>query len=117
MFYEVAPSNHKFAQKGPYILETINLFILPIVVAEAVRRCMKLNLANTWDHLFYYGWNILLCLCSGHIVTTIVASLLMKEIPQVSISYTLMMAICYSVVCFLANLIFKNVSMKVDYKK
>ena len=97
-------------------METINLFILPIVVAEAVRRCMKLNLANTWDHLFYYGWNILLCLCSGHIATTIVASLLMKEIPQVSISYTLVMAVCYSVICFLANLIFKNISMKVDYK-
>ena len=77
---------------------------------------MKLSLSDSWDHLFYYGWNILLCLCSGHAILTVVESLLLKEIPQASISYTLMMAICYSVVCFLANLIFKNVSMNVFSK-
>lgn len=98
-------------------METLNLFLLPVVVAEAVRRCMKLSLTDVWDHLFYYGWNILLCLLSGHIITTVIRALVLKDVQFNSVSYTLLMAVLYSLICFLANLIFKNVSVKVDYEK
>lgn len=77
---------------------------------------MKLTLSNVCDYIFYYGWNILLCLWSGHFITTAVQSLLLKEVPTASISYSMLMAICYSVVCFLANLILKNISLKVEYR-
>lgn len=97
-------------------METINLIILPVVVAEAVRRCMKLTLSGICDYIFYYGWNVLLCLLSGHFITSVIQSLLLKEIPQLSVTYTLLMALCYSIVCFLANLILKNISLKVEYR-
>lgn len=98
-------------------METLNLFLLPVVVAEAVRRCMKLRLTDVWDHLFYYGWNILLCLLSGHVITTVIRSLILQDIAFNSVSYSLLMVVLYSMICFLANLIFKNVSVKVDYEK
>ena len=97
-------------------MEFLNLFILPVVVSESVSRCMRQNLKNTWDRLFYYGWNILLCLWSGHFITSAIQSLLLKEIPTDSISYSMLMAAFYSVVCFLANLILKNISLKVEYR-
>ena len=58
----------------------INLLILPIVVSEAVQRLMKQKLDRIWDHILYYGWNILLCLWSGHVLTGVIRSLLLVDI-------------------------------------
>lgn len=93
----------------------INLLILPIAVSEAVQRLMKQKLDRTWDHILYYGWNILLCLWSGHVLTGVIRSLLLVDIQTESILYSVLMAVCYSVICFLANLILKNVSVKVEF--
>ena len=106
----------------------INLLILPIVVSEAVQRLMKQKLDRIWDHILYYGWNIrrsargrskgwniLLCLWSGHVLTGVIRSLLLVDIQTESVLYSLLMAVCYSVICFLANLILKNVSIKVEF--
>ena len=93
----------------------INLLILPIVVSEAVQRLMKQKLDRIWDHILYYGWNILLCLWSGHVLTGVIRSLLLVDIQTGSVLYSLLMAVCYSVICFLANLILKNVSIKVEF--
>lgn len=93
----------------------INLLILPIVVSEAVQRLMKQKLGRIWDHILYYGWNILLCLWSGHVLTGVIRSLLLVDIQTESVLYSLLMAVCYSVICFLANLILKNVSIKVEF--
>ena len=93
----------------------INLLILPIVVSEAVQRLMKQKLDRIWDHILYYGWNILLCLWSGHVLTGVIRSLLLVDIQTESILYSLLMAVCYSEICFLANLILKNVSIKVEF--
>lgn len=93
----------------------INLLILPIVVSEAVQRLLKQKLDHVWDHILYYGWNILLCLWSGHVLTGVIRSLLLVDIQTESILYSLLMAVCYSVICFLANLILKNVSIKVEF--
>ena len=93
----------------------INLLILPIVVSEAVQRLLKQKLDHVWDHILYYGWNILLCLWSGHVLTGVICSLLLVDIQTESILYSLLMAVCYSVICFLANLIIKNVSIKVEF--
>ena len=93
----------------------INLLILPIVVSEAVQRLMKQKLDRIWDHILYYGWNILLFLWSGHVLTGVIRSLLLLDIQTESVLYSLLMAVCYSVICFLANLIFKNVSIKVEF--
>ena len=93
----------------------INLLILPIVVSEAVQRLMKQKLDRVCDHILYYGWNILLCLWSGHVLTGVIRSLLLVDIQTESVLYSLLMAVCYSVICFLANLILKNVSIKVEF--
>lgn len=93
----------------------INLLILPIVVSEAVQRLMKQKLDRIWDRILYYGWNILLCLWSGHVLTGVIRSLLLVDIQTESVLYSLLMAVCYSVICFLANLILKNVSIKVEF--
>ena len=93
----------------------INLLILPIVVSEAVQRILKQKLDRIWDHILYYGWNILLCLWSGHVLTGVIRSLLLVDIQTGSVLYSLLMAVCYSVICFLANLILKNVSIKVEF--
>ena len=93
----------------------INLLILPIVVSEAVQRLMKQKLDRIWDRILYYGWNILLCLWSGHVLTGVIRSLLLVDIQAESVLYSLLMAVCYSVICFLANLILKNVSIKVEF--
>lgn len=93
----------------------INLLILPIVVSEAVQRLLKQKLDRIWDHILYYGWNILLCLWSGHVLTGVIRSLLLVDIQTGSVLYSLLMAVCYSVICFLANLILKNVSIKVEF--
>lgn len=93
----------------------INLLILPIAVSEAVQRLMKQKLDRAWDHILYYGWNILLCLWSGHVLTGVIRSLLLVDIQTESILYSVLMAVCYSVICFLANLILKNVSVKVEF--
>ena len=93
----------------------INLLILPIVVSEAVQRLMKQKLDRVWDHILYYGWNLLLCLWSGHVLTGVIRSLLLVDIQTGSVLYSLLMAVCYSVICFLANLILKNVSIKVEF--
>lgn len=93
----------------------INLLILPIVVSEAVQRLLKQKLDRIWDHILYYGWNILLCLWSGHVLTGVIRSLLLVDILTESVLYSLLMAVCYSVICFLANLILKNVSIKVEF--
>lgn len=93
----------------------INLLILPIVVSEAIQRLMKRGLSGIWDHILYYGWNILLCLWSGHVLTGVICSLLLVDIQTGSILYSLLMAVCYSVICFLASLILKNVSVKVEF--
>lgn len=93
----------------------INLLILPIIVSEAVQRLMKQKLDRIWDHILYYGWNILLCLWSGHVLTGVIRSLLLVDIQMESVLYSLLMAVCYSVICFLANLILKNVSIKVEF--
>lgn len=93
----------------------INLLILPIVVSEAVQRLMKQKLDRIWDRILYYGWNILLCLWSGHVLTGVIRSLLLVDIQTKSVLYSLLMAVCYSVICFLANLILKNVSIKVEF--
>ena len=93
----------------------INLLILPIVVSEAVQRLLKQKLDRIWDHILYYGWNILLCLWSGHVLTGVIRSLLLLDIQTGSVLYSLLMAVCYSVICFLANLILKNVSIKVEF--
>ena len=93
----------------------INLLILPIVVSEAVQRLLKQKLDRIWDRILYYGWNILLCLWSGHVLTGVIRSLLLVDIQTGSVLYSLLMAVCYSVICFLANLILKNVSIKVEF--
>lgn len=93
----------------------INLFLLPTVISEALRRIMKHTLTDTWDHLFYYGWNILLCLWSGHVLTGVIRALLMRDIALDSIAYSLLMAVCYSLICFIANLVLKNLSLKVEF--
>lgn len=93
----------------------INLLILPIVVSEAVQRLLKQKLDRIWDHILYYGCNILLCLWSGHVLTGVIRSLLLVDIQTESVLYSLLMAVCYSVICFLANLILKNVSIKVEF--
>ena len=93
----------------------INLLILPIVVSEAVQRLMKQKLDRIWNRILYYGWNILLCLWSGHVLTGVIRSLLLVDIQTESVLYSLLMAVCYSVICFLANLILKNVSIKVEF--
>ena len=93
----------------------INLLILPTVVSEAVQRLMKQKLDRVWDHILYSGWNILLCLWSGHVLTGVIRSLLLVDIQTESVLYSLLMAVCYSVICFLANLILKNVSIKVEF--
>jgi len=93
----------------------INLLILPIVVSEAVQRLLKQKLDRIWDRILYYGWNILLCLWSGHVLTGVIRSLLLVDIQTESVLYSLLMAVCYSVICFLANLILKNVSIKVEF--
>ena len=93
----------------------INLLILPIVVSEAVQRLMKQKLDRIWDHILYYGWTILLCLWSGHVLTGVIRSLLLVDIQTESVLYSLLMAVCYSVICFLAKLILKNVSIKVEF--
>lgn len=93
----------------------INLLILPIVVSEAVQRLLKQKLDRIRDHILYYGWNILLCLWSGHVLTGVIRSLLLVDIQTESVLYSLLMAVCYSVICFLANLILKNVSIKVEF--
>lgn len=93
----------------------INLLILPIVVSEAVQRLMKQKLDRIWDRILYYGWNILLCLWSGHVLTGVIRSLLLVDIQTESVLYSLLMAVCYSVICFLANLILKNVSIRVEF--
>lgn len=93
----------------------INLLVLPIVVSEAVQRLMKQKLDRIWDHILYYGWNILLCLWSGHVLTSVIRSLLLVDIQTESVLYSLLMAVCYSVICLLANLILKNVSIKVEF--
>lgn len=103
------------SQKGLFSLILINLLILPIVVSEAVQRLMKQKLDRIWDHILYYGWNILLCLWSGHVLTGVIRSLLLVDIQTESVLYSLLMAACYSVICFLANLILKNVSIKVEF--
>ena len=102
-------------QKGLFPLILINLLILPIVVSEAVQRLMKQKLDRIWDRILYYGWNILLCLWSGHVLTGVIRSLLLVDIQTESVLYSLLMAVCYSVICFLANLILKNVSIKVEF--
>ena len=102
-------------QKGLFPLILINLLILPIVVSEAVQRLMKQKLDRIWDHILYYGWNLLLCLWSGHVLTGVIRSLLLVDIQTGSVLYSLLMAVCYSVICFLANLILKNVSIKVEF--
>lgn len=102
-------------QKGLFPLILINLLILPIVVSEAVQRLMKQKLDRIWDRILYYGWNILLCLWSGHVLTGAIRSLLLVDIQTESVLYSLLMAVCYSVICFLANLILKNVSIKVEF--
>ena len=102
-------------QKGLFPLILINLLILPIVVSEAVQRLMKQKLDRVWDHILYYGWNLLLCLWSGHVLTGVIRSLLLVDIQTGSVLYSLLMAVCYSVICFLANLILKNVSIKVEF--
>lgn len=94
----------------------INLFLLPTVISEALCRIMKHTLTDTWDHLFYYGWNILLCLWSGHVLTGVIRSFLLRDIALDSIAYSLLMAVCYSIICFLANLILKNLSLKVEFE-
>lgn len=96
-------------------MELINLLILPIVVSEAVSRCMGQALKTIWDHIFYYGWNILLCLLSGHLLTGVIRSLLLHEITADSLAYSLLMAVFYSILCFLVNLILKNLSLKVEF--
>lgn len=93
----------------------INLLILPIVASEAVQRLLKQKLDRIWDRILYYGWNILLCLWSGHVLTGVIRSLLLVDIQTESVLYSLLMAVCYSVICFLANLILKNVSIKVEF--
>ena len=93
----------------------INLLILPIVVSEAVQRLMKQKLDRIWDHILYYGWNILLCLWSGHVLTGVIRSLLLVDIQTESVLYSLLMAVCYSVICLLANLILKNWAIKVEF--
>ena len=93
----------------------INLLVLPIVVSEAIQRLMKQKLDRIWDHILYYGWNILLCLWSGHVLTSVIRSLLLVDIQTESVLYSLLMSVCYSVICFLANLILKNVSIKVEF--
>ena len=93
----------------------INLLVLPIVVSEAVQRLLKQKLDRIWDRILYYGWNILLCLWSGHVLTGVIRSLLLVDIQTESVLYSLLMAVCYSVICFLANLILKNVSIKVEF--
>lgn len=93
----------------------INLLILPIVVSESVQRLMKQKLNRVWDHILYYGWNILLCLWSGHVLTGAIRSLLLVDIQTGSVLYSLLMAVCYSAICVLANLILKNVSIKVEF--
>ena len=103
------------SQKGLFPLILINLLILPIVVSEAVQRLMKQKLDRIWDRILYYGWNILLCLWSGHVLTGVIRSLLLVDIQTESVLYSLLMAVCYSVICFLANLILKNVSIKVEF--
>ena len=102
-------------QKGLFPLILINLLILPIVVSEAVQRLLKQKLDRIWDRILYYGWNILLCLWSGHVLTGVIRSLLLVDIQTESVLYSLLMAVCYSVICFLANLILKNVSIKVEF--
>ena len=96
-------------------MEIINLFLLPTVVSETLCRIMKHTLTSTWDHLFYYGWNILLCLWSGHVLTGVIRALLMRDIALDSIAYSLLMAVCYSLICFIANLVLKNLSLKVEF--
>lgn len=76
---------------------------------------MKQKLDRIWDHILYHGWNILLCLWSGHVLTGVIRSLLLLDIQTESVLYSLLMAVCYSVICFLANLILKNVSIKVEF--
>ena len=93
----------------------INLLILPIAVSEAVGRCMKREFSGVWDRILYYGWNILLCLWSGHVLTGVIRSLCLVDIQNESVAYSFLMALCYSVICFLANLILKNVSLKVEF--
>lgn len=97
-------------------MELINLFLLPTVISEALCRIMKHAPSGTWDRLFYYGWNILLCLWSGHILTSVIRALLMRDIALNSVAYSLLMAVCYSIICFLANLILKNLSLKVEFE-
>lgn len=104
-----------FIKKGLFTVELINLLILPVVVSEAVSRCMGQDLKTTWDHLFYYGWNILLCLWSGHLLTGVIRSLLMRDITADSLAYSFLMAVFYSLLCFLANLILKNLSLKAEF--
>ena len=63
----------------------INLLVLPIVVSEAIQRLMKQKLDRIWDHILYYGWNILLCLWSGHVLTSVIRSLLLVDIQTESV--------------------------------
>ena len=48
-------------------------------------------------------------------LTGVIRSLLLVDIQAESVLYSLLMAVCYSVICFLANLILKNVSIKVEF--
>lgn len=96
-------------------MQFINYYLLPIVVSEAIHRIVHNPLQEVWDHLFYYGWNVLLCLLCGHFLTQFVSSVVLKEILIDSISYTVLVGVCYSIVCFLVNHAIQNFSLEVNY--
>ena len=105
---------------GPFLLLTFIYFIVgflttvngqcqgPLKIAFLSEvTTTKNSLATLISFAFFLGY-LLNSAKTGRLLNKV-------DIQTESVLYSLLIAVCYSVICFLANLILKNVSIKVEF--
>ena len=98
------------------VFTVCNLIILPLLIADGVRRLMKLDHSGIGATLAYFGWTYFLSMQTAKRVSQMMAIVLQREVPAESLRYTFYVLFCSAGVAFMSAVIMKNVSVSVEFR-